>query len=284
MPLGWIIAILNFMINILFLGEVTGRPGITAIKNGLQSLKTEYNIDYTIANGEGMTNGFGIGKAHSLQLGKLGVDTITGAEKLFYKIDMVDFVPKAGFILRPANYPPLCPGHGYRHVVIGSRKFAIVNIQGNSNFPRQNIQNAFFTADSILKKLKETNPDELVIVIFHAATTAEKKTMKFYLDGRCAAVIGTHTKVITADECVTEKGTAYITDIGRVGSFMSAGGFNPDEEIRKLRSQLPIRSQECWNDGIIEGVVVSIDEETGKAVSISRIMKHIEIKRPENKE
>ena len=272
------------MINILFLGEVTGRPGITAIKNGLQSLKTEYNIDYTIANGEGMTNGFGIGKAHSLQLGKLGVDTITGAEKLFYKIDMVDFVPKAGFILRPANYPPLCPGHGYRHVVIGSRKFAIVNIQGNSNFPRQNIQNAFFTADSILKKLKETNPDELVIVIFHAATTAEKKTMKFYLDGRCAAVIGTHTKVITADECVTEKGTAYITDIGRVGSFMSAGGFNPDEEIRKLRSQLPIRSQECWNDGIIEGVVVSIDEETGKAVSISRIMKHIEIKRPENKE
>ena len=284
MPLGWIIAILNFMINILFLGEVTGRPGITAIKNGLQSLKTEYNIDYTIANGEGMTNGFGIGKAHSLQLGKLGVDTITGAEKLFYKIDMVDFVPKAGFILRPANYPPLCPGHGYRHVVIGSRKFAIVNIQGNSNFPRQNIQNAFFTADSILKKLKETNPDELVIVIFHAATTAEKKTMKFYLDGRCAAVIGTHTKVITADECVTEKGTAYITDIGRVGSFMSAGGFNPDEEIRKLRSQLTIRSQECWNDGIIEGVVVSIDEETGKAVSISRIMKHIEIKRPENKE
>ena len=284
MPLGWIIAILNFMINILFLGEVTGRPGITAIKNGLQSLKTEYNIDYTIANGEGMTNGFGIGKAHSLQLGKLGVDTITGAEKLFYKIDMVDFVPKAGFILRPANYPPLCPGHGYRHVVIGSRKFAIVNIQGNSNFPRQNIQNAFFTADSILKKLKETNPDELVIVIFHAATTAEKKTMKFYLDGRCAAVIGTHTKVITADECVTEKGTAYITDIGRVGSFMSAGGFNPDEEIRKLRSQLPIRSQECWNDGIIEGVVVSIDDESGTAVSISRIMKHIEIKRPENKE
>ncbi len=277
-----ITGILNFMIKILFLGEVTGRPGITAVKNGLQALKTEYSIDYTIANGEGMTNGFGIGKAHSLQLGKLGVDTITGAEKLFYKIDMVDFVPKAGFILRPANYPPLCPGHGYRHVVIGSRKFAIVNIQGNSNFPRQNIQNAFFTADSILKKLKETNPEEIPIIIFHAATTAEKKTMKFYLDGRAAAVIGTHTKVLTADECVTEKGTAYITDIGRVGSFMSAGGFEPEGEIRKLRSQLPIRSMECWNDGVIQGVVVGIDEESGKAVSIDRIMKHVDIKRPES--
>ena len=272
---------LNFMIRILFLGEVTGRPGITAIKNGLAALKTEYDIDYTIANGEGMTNGFGLGKAHSLQLGKLGVDTITGGEKLFYKIDMVEFVPKAGFILRPANYPPLCPGHGYRHVMIKSRKFAIVNIQGNSNFPRQNIQNAFFTADSIIKKLNETNPDELVIVIFHAATTAEKKTMKFFLDGRCSAVIGTHSKVITADETVSEKGTAYITDTGRVGSFISAGGFDPEEEIRKLKSQLPVRSQECWNDGIIEGVVVSIDEETGKALSISRIMKHVEIKRPE---
>ena len=277
-----ITGILNFMIKILFLGEVTGRPGITAVKNGLQALKTEYSIDYTIANGEGMTNGFGIGKAHSLQLGKLGVDTITGAEKLFYKIDMVDFVPKAGFILRPANYPPLCPGHGYRHVVIGSRKFAIVNIQGNSNFPRQNIQNAFFTAGSILKKLKETNPEEIPIIIFHAATTAEKKTMKFYLDGRAAAVIGTHTKVLTADECVTEKGTAYITDIGRVGSFMSAGGFEPEGEIRKLRSQLPIRSMECWNDGVIQGVVVGIDEESGKAVSIDRIMKHVDIKRPES--
>lgn len=270
------------MVKILFLGEVTGRPGIAALKNGLQSLKTEYNIDYTIANGEGMTNGFGIGKAHSLQLGKLGVDTITGAEKLFYKLDMVEFAPKAGFILRPANYPPLCPGHGYRHVVIGSRKFAIINIQGNSNFPRQNIQNAFFAADSILKKLKETNPDEIAIVVFHAATTAEKKTMKFFLDGRAAAVIGTHTKVLTADECVTEKGTAYITDIGRVGSFLSAGGFDPEQEIKKLKSQLPLRSMECWNDGIIQGVIVSVDEETGKAISIERIMKHVDIKKPEN--
>ena len=270
------------MISILFLGEVTGRPGITALKNGLQQLKTEYGIDYTVANGEGMTNGFGIGKAHSLQLGKLGVDTITGAEKLFYKIDMVDFAPKAGFILRPANYPPLCPGHGYRHVVVKNRKLAIINIQGNSNFPRQNIQNAFFAADGILKKLKETNPDEIPVVVFHAATTAEKKTMKFYLDGRCAAVIGTHAKVITADEDVTKKGMAYITDIGRVGSFMSAGGFDPETEIRKLKSQLPVRSMECWNDGVIEGAVVRIDEETGKAVSIERIMRHVPIKRPEN--
>ena len=106
--------------------------------------------------------------------------------------------------------------------------------------------------------------------------------MKFYLDGRAAAVIGTHTKVLTADETVSEKGTAYITDIGRVGSFMSAGGFDPEGEIKKLRSQLPIRSSECWNDGTIQGAVVSIDEETGRAVSIERVMRHIDIRKPEN--
>ena len=153
----------------------------------------------------------------------------------------------------------------------------------HANFPRQSIQNAFFTADSILKKLKETNPDEIPIVVFHASTTAEKKTMKFYIDGRAAAVIGTHAKVITADECVTEKGTAYITDIGRVGSFMSAGGFDPETEIKKLKTLLPVRSQESWEDGIIEGVVVDIDEETGRATGITRIMKHVDIKKPQEK-
>ena len=271
------------MVRILFLGEITGRPGIAAIKNGLASLKTEYGIDYTIANGEGMTNGFGIGKAHALQLGKLGVDTITGAEKLFYKIDMVEFIQKAGFILRPANYPPACPGHSCRHVTIKGRKFVIINIQGNSNFPRQNLQNAFYSADSLLKKFAENAEKEIPIVIFHAATTAEKKTMKFYIDGRAAALIGTHAKVITADAAVTDKGMAYITDIGRVGSFMSVGGFDPQTEIQKLRSQLPIRSKECWDDGIIEGAVVDIDEETGKATAITPVMKHVTITKPEEK-
>ena len=102
------------MLNILFLGEIVGRPGIQALKNGLDLIKNKYAVDYTIANVEGMTNGFGIGRAHSAQLEKLGVDLATGGEKLFYKIDMVEFVQKAGFVLRPANYPPQCPGRSYR--------------------------------------------------------------------------------------------------------------------------------------------------------------------------
>lgn len=269
------------MVRILFLGEITGRPGITCLKSGLVDIQKKYEIDYTVANGEGMTGGFGIGRAHAAQLTKMGVDLVTGAEKLFYKIDMVEFVQKAGFVLRPANYPPQCPGRSYRIVEIKGRKFVIINLQGNSLFPRQSIQNAFSSIDSLLKKLQEKEPDLIPLIFFHAATTAEKKTMRFFLDGRAAAVIGTHTKVITADEMVTEAGLAYITDNGRVGSFMSVGGFDPATEIKKLRSQLPVRSQECWNEGIIEGAVVDIDEETGKSAGIHRIMERIAITAPE---
>ena len=103
----------------------------------------------------------------------------------------------------------------------------------------------------------------------------------FFLDGKAAALIGTHTKVITADEMVTDQGLAYITDNGRVGSALSVGGFLPETEIQKIRSQIPVRSQECWDDGIIEGVIVDIDETTGKSTAIQRVMEHLEIEPPE---
>ena len=268
------------MVRILFLGEITGRPGITAIRKGLPELKKKYSIDYTVANGEGATGGFGIGRATAIQLSKMGIDLITGAEKLFFKIDMVEFIQKAGFVLRPANYPPQCPGRSYRIVTLNDRKFAFINLQGNSMFQRQSIQNAFKSIESLLKKLQEK--EEVIPVLqFHAATTAEKKTMRFFLDGKAAALIGTHTKVITADEMVTDQGLAYITDNGRVGSALSVGGFLPETEIQKIRSQIPVRSQECWDDGIIEGVIVDIDETTGKSTAIQRVMEHLEIEPPE---
>ena len=269
------------MVRILFLGEVTGRPGLTAIKAGLESLKEEYDIDYTVANAEGMTNGFGLGRQHAIQLSKSGIDLITGGEKLFYKVDMVEFISHQSFIIRPANYPPQCPGKSFRIVTLKDRKFVFINLQGNALLQRQNLQNAFLSIDSLLKKLAEKEGNIIPMVQFHAAATAEKKTMKFFLDGRAAAVIGTHTKVLSADESISGKGLAYISDNGRVGSFMSVGGFDAENEISKLRSQLPLRSQECWNDGIIQGVVVNVDEERGRSTAIERISRHVKITRPE---
>ena len=137
------------MINLLFLGEIVGRAGIQALKNGLGDLKKHYQVDYTMINAEGMTNGYGIGKMHSLQLGKLGIDLSFGGEKLFYKIDMVEHIKKAGYMLRPYNMPPDCPGRGYKIVTIKDRKFLIANLIGNSDFSRLNAQNAFLAAESL---------------------------------------------------------------------------------------------------------------------------------------
>ena len=270
------------MVRFLFLGEITGRPGITAIKNGLPALKDKYSIDYVVANAEGATNGFGLGPAHSVQLSKLGVNLLTGGEKLFFKADFPDFIQKASFVIRPANYPLKAPGKSIKTVEIKGRRFTIINLQGNALL-KQGLANAFTTIESMLKRLKEKDSEACYLVFFHAAASAEKRTMLFFLDGQVSAVIGTHAKVMTADETVTAKGTGYITDNGRVGSFMSAGGFDPATEIQKLRTQMPVRSRECWEDGRIQGAVVSIDETTGRCVSVERVMEKVEIKAPEKK-
>lgn len=264
------------MIKILFLGEIVGRAGIVAVKKGLDGIKKKYEIDYTVANGEGVTNGFGLGKAHALQLFKMGIDLIAGGEKLFYKIDMVEFLPKASFVIRPINYPQQTPGRSVKNITIKDRKIVIINLQGNSDM-RQNIQNAFISIEGFLKKVE---PDTIPIVFFHASTTAEKATMLHYLDGKAAAVIGTHTKVLSADEFVTDKGTGYISDNGRVGSFMSVGGFDPDTEIQKFKSQIPVRSREGWNDGIIQGVIVEINEITGLCEHIIPLKEKVSVERP----
>lgn len=265
----------------LILGEIVGRAGIQCIKNGLDALKKEYNIDYTIANAEGTTNGFGLGKAHSLQLNKMGINILTTGEKSFYKIDMVEFFPKASFALRPANYPSRSPGRGIKYVEIKDKKVGILNLMGNSNFSRINIQNAFLAAEGLIKDMKTKS--DYIIVQFHSATTAEIQSMSHYLDGDVATVIGTHNKVITNDARITEKGTALITDNGRVGSYMSVSGFNPEAEIEKLLTSMPQRSHEAWECGMIQGVVVEVDD-CGKASNIIPIMKEVKITKPEVKE
>ncbi len=260
-------------IRILFLGEIVGKPGIQTIKSALKGLRAEKRIDLVVANGEGTTNGFGIGRAHAIQLQKLGIDILTGGEKIYYKLDMVDFISKNPTILRPANYPQGVPGRGVRYVNIGDKKAVIINLLGNSDFPRTHLANPFNFIENLVEKAREETP--LVFVQFHASTTAEKNTMAFLLDGRVTAMIGTHTKVLSADERIFPKGTAMITDNGRCGSQFSVGGFDPKLEINKFITQIPMRSHECWEGLELQGVLVEADDE-GKAVSIETIRVPVE--------
>lgn len=266
------------MIKVLFLGEIVGRPGISTLKKGISELKRNLSIDYIVANAEGTTNGFGLGTAHSIQLSKLDIDLITGGEKIFLKPDMVDFIGKSSFILRPMNFPPAAPGKFVKNVSIKGKDLLFINLIGSSGFGRLDINNPFVAIEGFLKKV---SPDTVVLVQFHAAMSAEKATMLHFLDGKVAGVIGTHTKALTADGRVTEKGTAFITDNGRVGSLMSVGGLNPDVEIRKLKTQIQERSKEAWDSCVIQGIVIDIDENNGKCTGVTTINEKVDIEQPQ---
>lgn len=272
---------MGMSLNVLFLGEIVTRSGIAVLKNSLHKVRERYNVDLCIANGEGTTNGFGIGVSHAVQLSKLGVDIITGGEKFFYKPDFVEFLPKCPFAIRPANYPPQSPGKAYKILNIKNRKVAVTNFISSSGFARISASNPFINADYMIKKLREEA--DIVLVQFHCATTAECATFAHYLDGKVACVIGTHNKVMTADSVVLEKGTAFISDNGRCGSDLSVGGLKPELEIQKFITALPLRSWEYWDDGQLQGVLVTVNEDTGLAESIIPVKEKVKIEKPEAK-
>ncbi|NQT59396.1 MAG: YmdB family metallophosphoesterase [Bacteroidetes bacterium] len=255
-------------LTILALGEIVGRPGIYAAKNGIKAIKAEKNIDFIIACGEGATGGFGIGKNHSLSLRKMGIDVITTGEKTYFKKDMVEHIKHAPFILRPANYPPGNPGRGWRIYDVGEKKIGVITLLGQAGFQRIHLSNPFTFLPSIVEKIREITP--YIILQFHASTTAEKNSMFFHADGTLSAVIGTHAKALTADARIFPRGTAVITDNGRCGSLNSVGGLDPDIEIRKFITQVPERSADCWNTLEMQGAVFELDDE-GKATSIEAV-------------
>lgn len=256
--------------RVLCIGEVVGKAGIFCIKKLLPEIKKEENIDFVIANTEGVTGGFGIGKNHSVYMRKLGIDCQTLGEKGFYKKDIVEHIVKAPYILRPANYPPGNPGRGWRIYDCGEKRIGVFSMLGQSGFPRTHLSNPFTYAPDLAAKL---NADaDILIMDFHAATTAEKYTMFHLMDGKVSAVVGSHTKAQSADEQLMPKGTAVICDTGRTGSLESVGGLDPKIEIEKFLTSIPERSHDAWKKLELQGVIIEFDD-TGKTQSIRRIRK-----------
>ena len=158
--------------RVLCVGEIVGRTGIHTVKSVLPQIKKDMSIDFVIANGEGVTGGFGMGKNHSIYLRKLGIDVITAGEKVYYKKDMVEHIQKAPYILRPANYPPGNPGRGWRVYEKDGTRIGVISLLGQSGFRRTHLSNPFTFLPDIVSRLKEDTP--LIILDFHATTTAEK--------------------------------------------------------------------------------------------------------------
>ena len=263
------------------MGEIVGRCGTGVIKTILKKYRAEHDIDFVIANGEGVTNGFGLGfmNAQTIKY-NMGVDVFTLGEKAFYKMDMVENISRKDWILRPFNYPEDVPGRGIRYYVVNDKKICIINLLGMMGFNNPHLNNPFLVIEPLVDKARENT--NLIVVMIHAQATAEKKAMFKLLEGKVSAVLGTHTKVLTADSQLS-RGTAYITDLGRCGATESVGGFDPETEIKMYRTQVNARSKESWAKPEMQGVVVTFDKDSGAATDIEPVKIPVDCKMPEPK-
>ncbi len=253
--------------KILFLGEIVGKGGIYTLKKQLTTLKEEKQIDFVIANGEGATMGFGLGKNHANYIRKLGVDLITLGEKAFFKKDLVEVFPKMSSILRPINFPHESPGRGWKVFEVNNKKVAVISVMGLSGFDRLFLNNPYSYLPTLLEKVKTLS--DFIVIDFHASTTAEKRLLLHMFKGQVAIISSTHCKALTADAEILE-GTGYISDTGRCGSAQSVGGFEPDPEIKKWTTSLPVRSQESMADLEMQGAIFTINDE-GKCIAVETL-------------
>ncbi len=256
-------------VNILFVGDIVGKPGLDLTETLLRSYLEKYKVDVCIANGENLSDGKGILQEHAQRLFSLGVHVITGGNHTWDKWQTRKLLTKEKHILRPLNYPKENPGLGFTVIELeGIPKVGVLNIQGRTFM--QTIDCPFKTAEWALGKLKEQTP--VIVVDFHAEATAEKIAMAWYLDGKVSALIGTHTHTPTADGRIMPDGTAYITDVGMTGPYDSVIGLKKDIAIRRFIYQTPFKYEMASHDARFCGVFMRVDTQTGKALEFEQII------------
>lgn len=257
------------MVNILFIGDIVGKPGRHAVNKLLPRLKEELNIEFVIANGENAAGGKGLTPAIVSELCSYGIDVITGGNHIWANSEILKIIDSEPALLRPANFPPdmRVPGKGAGVFTRGDFSIAVISLVGRVFM--KPYECPFRTADKIIEELKEKTP--LIIVDFHAEATSEKVAMGWFLDGKVTAVVGTHTHVQTADERILPGGTAYITDCGMTGPFDSVIGVKKDIILNGFLTLLPVKHSVAKNDVRLSGVVITADPISGKASAIQRI-------------
>jgi len=261
---------LSETVNILFIGDVIGDPGYNILKSLLPGFITKYKIDFTIANAENITEGVGILQKDAVKLLDLGIDVLTGGNHTMDKIQTHKFISEAERLLRPLNYPRGAYGRGYGIFQVTGKmsKIAVINLQGRTFM--KPIDCPFRSFDFIYEKIK--NEARIIFVDFHAETTSEKIAFGWHSDGRVSAVIGTHTHVQTADERILPNGTAYLTDAGMTGPYDSVIGMKTESSLKRFIYATPQKHEVATENIKIAGVVLKIDADTGKAISVERIL------------
>lgn len=265
----------EFVLKILFLGDVVGEPGRKVIKRFVPILREKHSLDVVIANVENMAGGFGITPETYLELTQAGVDIMTGGNHSFDKKEGVPVHEEETNIIRPLNYPEGTPGRGFvLHTTTKGLKIGVINVMGRTFM--EALDCPFLAADTAYAELVKSTP--IIVVDIHAEATSEKNAMGWYFDGRASLVIGSHTHVQTGDERILPGGTAYMTDAGMTGPYDSVIGVRKEIIIQKFLTRRGRRFEAAQNDAWLSGAIVDIDENTGRASSIERI--RIENDRP----
>ena len=253
--------------GVLFLGDVVGRTGRRAMDKFLPGLVKKHAPSMIIANGENAAGGSGITEDIGKEL-FLQVDVLTSGNHIWDKKEALPYLGREPRLLRPANYPAVNPGRSsYVFQRADGVKAAVLNLQGRVFM--EPLDCPFRRADEEVAALAAATP--VIIVDLHAEATSEKQAMGWYLDGRVSAVVGTHRHVQTADERVLPKGTAYITDLGMTGPTDSVIGVDKDLALQRFLSQMPNRFEPAKGPVALHGVVIRIDPETGRGLSIERL-------------
>ncbi len=253
--------------NILVIGDLVGESGLKKLSEEIEKIKEEYNIDFTIVNGENVAEGMGITKKLFERIINSGVDAVTMGNHTWGKKDIFSFIdhPK---LIRPANLPKGVCGKGYGIYNCKDKKIAVINLIGRTDM---NIlsENPFIEVSNIIEEIKDKA--DIIIVDFHAEATAEKIAMGYYLDGKVSAVFGTHTHVQTADERILNKGTGYITDIGMTGPKESVIGMDIEASLKRFVTTLPEKYRVATGSAMLNGCIFEIDDDNCKTKKIIKV-------------
>ena len=260
------------MIRILFLGDVVGEPGRKALQQRLRGLQEELAVDFTIVNGENAAGGRGISGKQCIELLKSGATVITTGDHVWDQKDLPAYIETEPRLLRPCNYPEGTPGAG--SVVLDTAKgpVAVLNVRGLT-FMNPPLDNPFHRAMEEVEKLRAAT--KVIFVDVHAETTSEKIALGRYLDGKVSAVVGTHTHVQTADEQIFPGGTAFLCDAGMCGAADSVLGRIKESILRRFLTGMPTTLPVAGGEVLLCGVIVEVDEATGRAMATQRVQEKV---------
>ncbi len=256
--------------RVLFVSDVVGKPGRVGLERAMPGLRERHAPDLVIINGENSAGGLGITPKTAADLFSIGAGVITLGNHAFRHREVFEYLDRTETVIRPSNFMTGNPGHGHTIVDVGGVRLAVINLIGQLEL--RAARSPFSEADVLLERLN--GRADAFFVDFHAEVTSEKVAMGWHLDGRAAAVVGTHTHVPTADARVLPRGTAYISDVGMTGSRASVLGVRWEQALEGFRTQMGVRFTTADEDLWVNAVLVEIGDD-GLARSIEQVLEPV---------